>query len=101
MSAPKFKFASGGRSNEITKVEFSSETAKMVVIISVGLSGSRYGRLKAKNSQDECYFDTWAEAKELLITRAERKLTAACRALELAQSELGNIKGIKLPKDAP
>lgn len=54
-----------------------------------------------KINSDTCYFDTWCQAKEFLILRAESKVTSARLSLGLANSQLGNIKGMKPPKDAP
>lgn len=47
----------------------------------------------------EAYFPTWEEAHQHLLINAESKLLASRRALEVAQSEYGNVKGMKPPKE--
>ena len=60
---------------------------------SVWIDGNR----RAKRSEYDNYFDSWVDAKKHLLERAERKLKGARRSLHLAQSEYGNIKGLKAP----
>lgn len=100
MSDTKFKFKAGGYNGRIEKVECVSETAKMLVTREKCWSGDKlYERKYLKISGSDCYFDTWDEAKALLMSRAESKVLSARRSLELAQAELGNIKGMKPPKE--
>lgn len=104
MSDTKFKFmAVSGYRREIVKVECVSETAKMVTIKvkDTWRKGQFCERKCLKVSAHDCYFDTWAEAHELLLSRAESKFESTRRNMERAQDELGNIKGMKPPKDAP
>ena len=44
-------------------------------------------------------FDTWAEAHAELTRRAEAQVAAARRALQVAQSFAGNVKGMKPPQE--
>lgn len=74
-------------SNPIQEIEIQKETEKMVVLMN--------GRRELKESSYEQYFDSWDEAKQYLIRRAETRLTAARSNLQSAQDELGNIKGLK------
>jgi hypothetical protein len=103
MSAPlvKFKFRTGYWGDEIVKVECINETAKMLTTREKGFgaNGKVFDRKHPKISDRTCYFDTWAEAKALLMSRAESKVLAARRSLELANANLGNIKGMKPPKE--
>jgi hypothetical protein len=104
MSAPiiKFKFKAGNWRDEIEKVECVGETEKMLTTREKGFgaSGKFYDRKRLKISDSTCYFDTWEEAKALLMSRAESKVLAARRSLELANAKLGNIKGMKPPKES-
>jgi len=76
-------------SAKIELVEIERETTACVF---------RHGdRRYAKNSDNEKYCDTWAEAKQYLLEKAEKQLISARRQLETAQGQLGNIKGMKEP----
>lgn len=55
------------------------------------------GRRRTRVSAWQALFPTWQEAHAHLLAEAELKLIAARRALELAQGEHGNIKGMKEP----
>ena len=52
-------------------------------------------RRMAKSSSYKNYFDTWEEAKNFLVSRAETDIKYARARLEAANSKLGNIKGLK------
>jgi hypothetical protein len=58
------------------------------------------GKRLAKRSQYDRFFDSWAKAHAHLLAKAEGELASACRRLDLANSTLGNVKGMKPPKDA-
>lgn len=101
MSATTFKFKAGGYFIGIEKVECVSETEKTVTIREKLFRNSPPKESRhPKTSAKVCYHDTWIEAKAMLLRRAESKVLSARRSLELAQAELGNIKGMKHPKDA-
>lgn len=55
------------------------------------------GRRTAKKSDGEEYFDTWEEAHAELVRVTEQRVTDARRALELANSYAGNVRGMKNP----
>ena len=72
---------------EIKKIEVVRETDKFVFITEANR--------QAKDSTDYSWFDTWEEAKNhLLDVYGERVLTAR-RRLQVANSKLGNVKGMK------
>ncbi|MFC0667045.1 hypothetical protein ACFSKY_22420 [Azotobacter chroococcum] len=56
------------------------------------------GKRRAKESANERYLDSFDEAKSWLLDRADRRLQAARNALQRAQDQLGNIKGMKEPQ---
>lgn len=70
----------------IVKVEIEKETEKCVWV---------NGRRSAKRSEFEQYHNTWKEAHAYLMVIAEGKLNSARLALERAQGNYGNIKGLK------
>jgi hypothetical protein len=59
----------------------------------VWVNGSRRARI----SDYEQFFQTWAEAHAALMEIAESRVCSARRALELANGFLGNVKGMKGP----
>ena len=81
--------------NKISPVIVSKSTEKTVSVV------GRYGGTKParcdKISRFEAYFPTWDEAHAYLMGRCEAKVHGCRRALELANSELGNAKGLKNP----
>ena len=58
------------------------------------------GRRHAQVSEWHRVFPTWEAAKAHLMDRAEQRLENARRALQAAQSEYGNIKGMRPPSSA-
>lgn len=82
----------------IHKVEVEKETKNSVIIKLLGSPPEmkRY----AKITLDNGYFDTFEEAKKKWICEQwENEVKTARRNLELAQSRLGNAKGLKETKD--
>lgn len=55
------------------------------------------GRWCKKRTEKVGYFDSFEDAKAFLIAYAEKKVSRARQMLELANSQLGNAKGIKEP----
>lgn len=55
------------------------------------------GRRRAKRSEYEQYFDTWAEAHAALTARAADGIATCLRNLELAKEFSGNVEGMKEP----
>ena len=73
----------------IVEVEVQRETE-----ISVWINGRR----RNKRSRDWAnFFDRWDEAKAYLMEKYAARLAGARRRLEIAQSEYGNVKGLKPP----
>lgn len=70
----------------IEKINVERETKKCVWID---------GRRSNKMSDWYCYFDTFGEAKNYLISEAENKVQAARSKLNNAKSHLGNIQALK------
>ncbi len=83
------KYRTGGYGkNLIEKIEVDRETE-----INVWIDGRRH----AKDSLWHKYWDSWEDAHTFLLEKATRSLEGARRSLERAQSEHGNIKGMKAP----
>lgn len=87
---------------EITPVEVVKELPETLLIL------ERHGwnndkppveaRVKKSSSQTR-YFPTWQEAHVHLLEVAENRLQHARRSLEKAQSEYGNVKGMRAPSE--
>lgn len=57
----------------------------------------QHGRRTAKTSDGVTHHDSWEEAHQQLLSVSFAKVQEARRALELANSYYGNIKGMKNP----
>lgn len=57
------------------------------------------GRRRAIESAGDSYHDTWEAAQQRLIRECEQEVAGARRRLERANSKLGNVKGLKPPKE--
>lgn len=94
-------FKTGGWKEKIQPVEVVKTTEKFVTIreerFSFGPKKFDERRCAKEGSYDR-YFPTWEEAHAYLLNKAEAKLVSARRSLELAQGELGNVKGMKKPE---
>lgn len=82
------KYMSRSVSLRIEEVEIDRETES-----SVWINGSRVAKIGVYGS----YHDTWEEAHQRLLALAQRDVDTLRRRLELANSRLGNIKGMKKP----
>lgn len=80
---------------KIEPVEVVKETAHFVTLAPSGFYSRE--RREAKSSEWYSYFPTWKEAHAHLMERTERKVIEARRALELANAEHGNVRGMKEP----
>ena len=91
MSIIKFKAAPSWHFNaEIEEVVVERETDESVWI---------KGRRNAKQtSGGYCYFDSWGLAHAALLAARQDNVQIARRCLEVANSQLGNVKGMKPPK---
>lgn len=84
-------FQTNGLAPRITPVEVERITERFVVLPN--------GRRAARGGTCESYFPTWEDAKVHLMTDAGNDVLAARRALEVANATLGNIKGLRPPKE--
>ena len=73
----------------IDRKVFVRETDKFLI--------DQYGRRHAKKSDGEEYCDTWEAAHCVLSVSAASRVESARRALELANSYAGNVRGMKNP----
>ena len=53
------------------------------------------GRRRAFKSRFDIYAKTWEEARDWLLEKATVRVQLARRELELANSHLGNVKGMR------
>jgi hypothetical protein len=85
------------RWGEIERVECTKVTAYYVWPV----AANRFGALKeARQSDWNSYHETWADAHQVLLAKADLKLAYCRRELEKAQGDYGRIKGMKPPADA-
>lgn len=93
MSATWYEVGKWGDKIEPVEVERSTEQSVWV------FNKWRVDRVerRARVSEHACYFPTWEEAHAYLLDRAETRLAGARRALALAQSAHGNVKGMRKP----
>lgn len=78
---------------KIEEVEVIRETAACVYVHGWAGRESRF----AKRSDFGNYFDTWEEAHQYLIDKAQKEVDGYRINLERAKGDLGNIKGLKKP----
>jgi hypothetical protein len=83
----KYKTKGWGK-GQIEMVEVDRETDSSVFID---------GYRRAKRSSYDNFFDTWEDAHAYLLKKAENSASYARRNLEIANGELGNIRGLKNP----
>jgi len=94
------KFRTPYSANRIEEVMVIRETAAFVYVPNEYATGEKKPeRREAKSGEFAQYHDTWAAAHAYLIDRAQEKVRAARRQLELANAVLGNVKGLKPPKE--
>lgn len=91
-------FASAWFRPSITRVQVSRETPKTVTVVSD--DGVRRPRVRKRQTDMAGYFDTWEDAWKFLMAHAGKEVGAARRNLELANSRLGNVKGMRRPAEA-
>jgi len=73
--------------NKVEKVEVVGETEHFVKLLN--------GRKEAKRTDWSNYFDSFDDAKNSLVEKAQKRVDSLRRQLEAANGELGQIKGIK------
>lgn len=88
----------GSYRQTIEPVEVIRETAQMVVLSTTDYRGRAIERKQAKDGSYENFFATWEAAQAHLLKKAEGAVANARRALEIANSTLGNVKGLKKPE---
>ena len=93
----KYKYKTSNYNNKIEKLECVSETASFVTVKSEWCGRANERRMKKTSAYDRIH-DTWREAHDYLIKHCEEQVLFARRALELANSTLGNVKGMKEPE---
>ena len=81
---------------EIERLPCISETPAFAVLEFNWHFGKDHNRVRKADR----VFDTWAEAHTALLARANDRLVAARRELQLAQGYHGNVVGMKEPVDA-
>lgn len=81
---------------EIKAYEIASETAKTVTIAD---TKEWTGRRENKVTDYYSWHDTWEAAHAHLIAEAQRKVDSLRVQLGSAQGKLGQIKGMKPPKE--
>jgi hypothetical protein len=84
-------------SNHIWSIEVERETDQCVW---VHFYNKKQTTRQAKDGAYERYCPTWEAAREALITRRQSDVDAASHRLQVAESELGNVKGMKKPEGA-
>jgi hypothetical protein len=97
VSITKYRTAHGAA--YIDTVEAEKETAKSIWVRGFAIGGDAPLLKRAKRSDYDNYFDTWADAKAFLLADAEGALIAARLALQDAQGRFGNVNGLKPPSD--
>lgn len=80
---------------KIEAVDVLKSTGKTITLCGTNKSERR----KAIRSEWNNYFRTWEEAREFLLSKVDVKVANLRRQLELANSEYGNIKGMKKSQD--
>jgi len=93
----KYKITSKNYTPEIVTVEVIRETQQCVWVMPDW--GTKVARREAKNSEWADYFDTFEQAKSFLVDHWEEKVKQIRMDLERKKSILGNIKGMKGPKN--
>ena len=86
------KFKASPWNTTIQQVEVERETEHCVWI---------RGRKNTKNSDFASYHDSWNEAKAFILAEAEDKAASLRRQLDIANSKIENIKGMKEPTSTP
>jgi hypothetical protein len=76
------------------------ESSKSVWVQGFRIGGEGLARKVAKSGPCGEYHDTWDAAYASLIAAANSKLAIARHGLQVAQSHLGNVKGMKPPAKA-
>ena len=89
------KYRTNYGNTKIDKVDVLRETPKFVVIQTKNFTGSTREDRESKSSSYHNYFDTWEEAHNHILNKAQRTVDSLRLRLESAKGELGNIKGLK------
>lgn len=84
--------------SRIERVEALRETEFYLFFSSESYLRKNIERREAKRSDWNNYFDTWEEAKQFLLDRAQSKLDSARFRLQEAQGKYENIKCLTNPE---
>ena len=87
------KYKTQPSSTVIEAVEVLRETEQCVYV-----PRGKHERREFKATRWDRYHDSWEDAHQYLMSKAERKIDDARRDLQLAQSFLGNVKGLRKPR---
>ena len=85
----------GSTMAEINALEILRETEKQVVLAPKHIKGKE--SRENKKSDWQCWFDTWDEAHDFLVSEAQKQVDDLRFKLQQANGSLGNIKGMKRP----
>jgi hypothetical protein len=89
------KYKTSSWDTKITEIEIVRETPAFVTYVE-NYWGKSQERRQKKDGREK-FHDTWELAHAYLLAKAEESVKAARRNLELANSEYGNVKGMKRP----
>jgi hypothetical protein len=92
-----FRACTYGR-EKITRVKVIKLTPKTLTYEQFDWRGNMCPQSERIESHGRAAFPTWEEARDWLLQRAEGELEVARRCLQVAQSTVGNIKGMKKPE---
>lgn len=98
MSEPIIKFKTSDYSCEIEAVKVVKETGHYITYLT-----KWFGAECESKSRKDCreqFHDSWDAAKDFLVKREEENVQSARLSLERAKDKLGNVKGMKPPKEA-
>lgn len=82
------------RWDEIEEIEVLRETDKQVVLLA-----NDFGKECRENKQSEWqnWFNTWEQAHQFILTKADEDVKSLRLQLEQANGKYGQIKGMKTP----
>lgn len=99
--ARKTMYRSGGYGKQkIEPITVIKETTAFVTVLETDERGRTYENKTKRRGAYHAIHDGWDDAHTYLLTAAECKVVDARRALQRAQDEIGNIKGMKRPAEA-
>ena len=92
----KYKIKGRYPEAKIEEVEVLRETAQCIFVPANKANSNPSGERKELKMTDWAeHYDTWEDAHAALMAKAERQVTNARRALEIANGFAGNVKGMR------